>query len=106
MTSNPSAICALAAGLTRDRPKATAELLGATWKTEEKIQAAAEKTVADIVQRVRDARRAGGLREVNVSYKAYRQKQIGKGEKAMPYSPHVQHFVRNLFIRAAHESMH
>jgi hypothetical protein len=50
------------------------------------IRAAAEIQVAEIVARVKASNQAGGLKQVNRSYKAYRQAQIAKAEKATSYA--------------------
>jgi hypothetical protein len=85
--------------------KATAAMLGAKWQTEAEIQRDAETVVAGIVQRVKDARMDGELKQVNAEYRMYRLGQLEKGELAIPYSAHIAEFTRLLVVRAAEKSM-
>jgi hypothetical protein len=39
---------------------------------------------------------AGGLKQVNRQYKAYRQAQIAKAEKALPYAKFLERFTANI----------
>jgi thiamine pyrophosphate-dependent acetolactate synthase large subunit-like protein len=82
-----------------------AHQLGARWQTQGQIERDAERVVADIVRRVKDAQQDGGLKQVNTQYKQYRQAQIEKSEPAIPYSAHVAEFTRSLVLRAAQKSM-
>jgi hypothetical protein len=70
----------------------TATALGAPWQTEEEIIGAAAAAVAAIVYKVEAARQAGGLKEINASYKRYRQQQVAKAERVVPYSAYLQRY--------------
>jgi hypothetical protein len=82
-----------------------ARQLGARWQTQGQIERDAERVVADIVRRVKDAQQDGGLKQVNAQYKQYRQAQIEKSEPAIPYSAHIAEFTRSLVLRAAQKSL-
>jgi hypothetical protein len=88
-----------------DKIKATAAMLGARWQTQGAIERDAEVAVAEIIARVDAARQNGGLKEVNAEYKKYRQAQMEKCEKAIPYSAHLAQFTRLLVLRAAQKSL-
>lgn len=85
--------------------KVVAAMLGAKWQTQGQIERDAERVVADIVRRVKDAQQDGGLKQVNAEYKKYRQAQIEKSEPAIPYSAHIAEFTRSLVLLAAQKSM-
>jgi hypothetical protein len=59
----------------------TALAMGAPFKTSAEIRAAAKIQVAEIVAKVEAARQAGGMKQTNRQYKAYRQAQLAKGRK-------------------------
>jgi hypothetical protein len=87
----------LANGPIDDEPAAVAVLLETTaramhapYETEPEIRAAAEKEVGKILARVDATNQAGGLRQLNKAYKAYRQGQIDKAERAVPYSKFLE----------------
>jgi hypothetical protein len=44
---------------------------------------------------------AGGLKQVNRQYKAYRQGQIAKAERAMPYSKFIEPFIATMVRQVA-----
>jgi hypothetical protein len=54
----------------------TAVTMGAPFETAADIRAAAEQEVSKIVDRVEAMRQAGGLKQVNAQYKAYRLAQM------------------------------
>jgi hypothetical protein len=70
-----------------------ARRMGAPYETESEIRAAAERQVDAIVERVRASNQSGGLKDINRRYKAYRQAQIARAEKALPYSKFIEPFV-------------
>jgi hypothetical protein len=63
----------------------TAATMGAPFETAAEIRAAAKIQVAAIVAKVEAARQAGGMKQINRQYKAYRLAQSAKGEKAISY---------------------
>ena len=67
------------------RLEKAARAMHAPYETAAEIRAAAEKQVAAIIARVDATNQAGGLRELNRQYKAYRQGQIAKAERAVQY---------------------
>ena len=69
---------------------ATARSMGAPFQTAAALRADAEKEVDKIVARVEATSQAGGLRQLNRSYKAYRAQQIAKAERAQPYSKFLE----------------
>ena len=75
--------------------------VGASWQTAEQAQAQASIAIDEIIARVEASRTNGGLAQINAQYKVYRQKQLAKGEKAIPYSAHLAAFTRNLVVLAA-----
>jgi hypothetical protein len=68
----------------------TARSMGAPFQTAAELRADAEKEVDKIVDRVQATNQAGGLRELNRSYKAYRQQQIARAERAQGYSKYLE----------------
>jgi hypothetical protein len=88
-----------------DKVKSTAALLGAKWQTQNQIERDAERVVAQITHRIKEAQMSGDLKEVNYSYKKYREEQLAKGETAIPYTAYLQHFTRDLVLRAAQKMM-
>lgn len=70
----------------------TAERLGAPWQTDKEAKAAAAEAVQAVVDKVEAARQAGGLKEINASYKRYRQQQVTKAERAVPYSAYLRRY--------------
>jgi hypothetical protein len=42
---------------------------------------------------------AGGLKQVNAQYKRYRQAQVAKAEKAIPYTAFLERFVITPTVR-------
>jgi thiamine pyrophosphate-dependent acetolactate synthase large subunit-like protein len=87
------------------RIKATAAMLGARWQTQAEIEKDAECVVAEITRQVETARQNGGLKQVNMDYKKYRQAQIANSETAIGYSAYLLNFTRLLVVRAAQKSM-
>jgi hypothetical protein len=74
----------------------TARRMGAPYETESEIRAAAKIQVAEIVARVEASNQAGGLKQVNAQYKRYRQAQIARAEKALPYSKFIEPFIATI----------
>ena len=74
----------------------TAVAMGAPYQTAAELRADAEKEVDKIVAKVEAARQAGGMKQTNRQYKAYRLAQIAKGEKATSYSVFFQRFVTSM----------
>lgn len=94
----------LSAQEVRDLVVNAAAMLGATWKTGAEIEADASNAVAEIVEDVEIRRQSGGLSQVNRDYKIYRQRQLASGQKAIPYSAHLDAFTRSLVVLAAKSS--
>jgi hypothetical protein len=90
---SPVAVAALIRG--------TAKGMGAPYQTAAGLRADAEREVDKILERVRASNSAGGLQQVNRSYKAYRQAQLAKAEKAVPYSKFVEPFVMTILRQIA-----
>jgi hypothetical protein len=88
----------------RDDVVNIAAMLGARWQTGAEVEALAANAVAEIIAKVEDMRTRGGLAQVNRSYKIYRQRQVAKGEKAVPYSAHLHCFTASLVRLAAQNS--
>jgi hypothetical protein len=88
----------------RDTIVGVAADLGASWCTADEVRAQASIAVEKIITHVEHQRREGGLAQVNATYKIYRQQQIAKGEKAIPYSAHLAAFTRSLVTLAAQNS--
>lgn len=80
---------------------ATARRLGADWQTEEQIAAQASRAVTEILEHVETSRRTGKLAQVNAAYKAYRQRMIAEGARAISYSAHLHAFTVSLVELAA-----
>jgi hypothetical protein len=68
----------------------TAKSMGAPYETGAELRAAAEKQVAEILERVNATNQAGGLRQLNRQYKLYRQGQIDKAERAIGYAAYIE----------------
>jgi hypothetical protein len=70
------------------------------FQTHGELWQAVEHQVAGIVERVNASNQAGGLKTINAQYKRYRQGQIAKAEKAVPYAKFLERFtvsmVRNV----------
>ncbi len=79
----------------------TATRLGATWHTDEEARAVAAEAVKAIVDKVEAARQAGGLKKVNADYKAYRQQQVAKAERAIPYSACLRRYATRMVEEVA-----
>ncbi len=67
-----------------------AATLGAPYQTPAELWQAAAEAVAEIVARVEATNQAGGLKQINRQYKAYRQQQIARAERAVPYSKFLE----------------
>ncbi|WP_426442028.1 hypothetical protein [Bradyrhizobium genosp. P] len=74
----------------------TAAAIGAPFNTAAEIRAAAAVEVEKVTARVEAMRQAGGLKQVNAEYKAYRQAQVAKAEKATPYAVFLARFTAGL----------
>ena len=73
-----------------------AAMLGAPVHSLHELRKAAEEAVAEITARVDIGRQNGDLKQVNRQYKMYRQQQIAKAEKAMPYAKFLERFTASL----------
>jgi hypothetical protein len=60
------------------------------------VAAAAKIQVAEIVAKVEAARQNGGMKQTNRQYKAYRQAQMAKAEKALPYAKFIEPFIATI----------
>gem|GEM_PF-5901515 len=65
------------------------------------VEAGASTAVAEIIEQVENRRQNGDLAKVNRDYKIYRQAQVARGLKAVPYSTHLATFTRSLVVLAA-----
>jgi hypothetical protein len=79
----------------------TTGAMGAPYETAAEIRAAAEIQVAEITARIKDSNQAGGLKQVNAQYKRYRQGQIAKAEKAVPYAKFLERFTASIVRQVA-----
>jgi hypothetical protein len=70
--------------------------IGASFRTPGELQAEAERQVAEITARIRMANQQGGLKQINAQYKRYRQAQIARAEKALPYSAFIEPFIMTM----------
>jgi hypothetical protein len=73
-----------------------AATLGARYQTLSDLQEAAQEAVAEVTARIDAGRQNGDLKQVNRQYKLYRQQQIAKAEKAMPYSKFLERFTASI----------
>jgi hypothetical protein len=74
----------------------TARRMHAPYETETEIRAAAKLQVAEITARVKASNQSGGLKQINRQYKLYRQQQIAKAEKALPYSKFLERYTATI----------
>lgn len=74
----------------------TAANLGAPFQTPDALRKAAEAAVTEIIDRVEAMRQNGGLAKVNAQYKAYRQVQIARAERATSYSEFLQRWTASI----------
>jgi hypothetical protein len=79
--------------------KQAAVTLGAAVIRPDELRRDAEVQVAEIVERVKAASQSGKLKKWNRSYKAYRQAQVAKGEKAVQYAAFIEQFVTTPTVR-------
>jgi hypothetical protein len=79
----------------------TAANLGAPYSSPDELRRAAEVQVAEITARVKASNQAGGLKQINRQYKAYRQAQMAKAEKAVPYAKFIEPFVATMVRQVA-----
>jgi hypothetical protein len=98
----------LADGPIEDPPAAVAALIERTARrmhapdeTEPEIRAAAKIQVDEVTARVRTANQAGGLKQINRRYKAYRMAQVARSERAIPYAKFIEQFIASLVRDAA-----
>ena len=75
--------------------------LGAKWQTSDALRKGAELAVAAITERVRIANQSGGMKLINRKYRAYRQQQLAKGEKATSYAAFIEPFVATMVKQVA-----
>jgi hypothetical protein len=61
----------------------------------------AEAAVDEVTARVDAGRQNGDLKQVNRQYKIYRQQQIARAEKAIPYAKFIDRFTMSLLRGAA-----
>jgi hypothetical protein len=73
-----------------------ATTLGAPYQTPAELQEAAEQAVAEVQARVDIGRQNGDLKQVNRQYKMYRQQQVAKAEKAIPYAKFLERFTASI----------
>jgi hypothetical protein len=73
-----------------------AATLGAPVHALGELRQAAEEAVAEVTARVDAGRQNGDLKQVNRQYKLYRQQQIAKAEKAMPYAKFLERFTASI----------
>jgi len=87
----------------RDEVINAAAALGASFRTAAEIETEASKEVEEIIKRVEVMRLSGLLTKVNRDYKIYRQTQVARGLKAVPYQAHLDAFTLSL-VKIAAES--
>jgi hypothetical protein len=78
------------------RIELAARSMGAPFQSAAELQADAEQGVDKIVAKVEAMRQNGGLAKVNAQYKAYRQAQIAKAEKATSFSVFFERFTASI----------
>jgi hypothetical protein len=54
-----------------------------------------------IVAHVKATNQSGGLKQVNAQYKRYRQAQVAKAEKAVPYAKFLERFTATIVREVA-----
>jgi hypothetical protein len=74
----------------------TAATLGAPFQTLTELQAEAEQEVDKIIAKVAASNQAGGMKQINAQYKRYRQAQVAKAEKAVPYTKFIERFTASI----------
>jgi hypothetical protein len=79
----------------------TAKRVHAPYDTEPELRKAAEAQVELIIGRIRTSNEAGGLKQINQQYKRYRQAQIAKAERALPYAKYIAPFVTQMVRNVA-----
>lgn len=79
----------------------TAARLGAEWQSDQQAKVEAAEAVQAIVDKVEAARQAGGLKEINASYKRYRQQQVANAERAIPCSAYLQRYTTRMIEEVA-----
>lgn len=85
----------------RDTVANIAGYLGAPYSHFSSVVADAENAVDRILVNVEQARFEGRLKSVNAEYKAYRQRQLAAGQKAIGYGEHLAKFTASLVLLAA-----
>ena len=75
--------------------------IGATHQSPAQVRKGAELAVAAITERVRIANQSGGMKSINREYRAYRQQQLARGERATSYAAFIEPFVATMVKRAA-----
>jgi 2-phosphoglycerate kinase len=73
----------------------------APHQTPGELQAEAEQAVAEAVAKIDAMRRNGDFKQLNAKYKVYRQLQMERGERALPYSTFLERRVANLLRQIA-----
>jgi hypothetical protein len=73
-----------------------AAMLGAPHYALAELRKSAEEVVDEVQGRVDVGRQNGDLKQVNKQYKMYRQQQIAKAEKAMPYAKFLERFTASI----------
>jgi hypothetical protein len=93
LPSSPSALAALIEQSAID--------MGAPFQTPDELRKAAEEVVGEVTARIDAGRQNGDLKQVNRQYKIYRQHQIAKAEKAMPYAKSIERFTASIVRNVA-----
>lgn len=97
----PEGWCSLSPAVLRDEVVNAAASLGASFRTTAEVEVDASNAVEEIIMQVENRRQNGDLAKVNRDYKAYRQAQVARGQKAVSYSTHLATFTRSLVVLAA-----
>jgi hypothetical protein len=81
-----------------------AATMGSKWMTTKEVNEASTSAVTKIVSTIEVMNASGGLKEINRTYKAYRQTMLATGGSAMPYSGYLNNFVRTIIRLTAASS--
>jgi hypothetical protein len=76
--------------------ESAARRLGVPLYSDTDIAADAERTIGRVEEEIENLKRAGELKSVNQSYRAYRLQASARGEKAAPYANWLNQYKANL----------
>jgi hypothetical protein len=101
LTIGPEGLSAKPAAALAELIVQAAASIGAPYRSPAQVRKGAEVAVAEITERVRIANQRGGMKLINRKYRAYRQQQLAKGEKATSYAAFIEPFVATMVKQVA-----